>query len=334
MMCWQPTRYTMHEDLSPFLAPWELEHAQVSLVAARENRVYRVFDGARTVALRLHRKGLRTAEELVSELAWMAELSRAGIGVPAPVVSNNGEYLREIGGHMVSVLSWLSGEPLGKTARPLELPDREGTFQKLGRVMARLHSVSDCWRLPAGFERPSWNREAFVGADPLWGRFWENPELDEAERDLLLQFRVQANHALNELEGGLDYGLIHADPVRENIMIDGTDLYLIDFDDAGFGFRLFDLATALIKNRQEPDYSDLRDAMLNGYCQERTLDTAALDLFLALRAVTYVGWIVPRLEEDGGHARNKRMISDATGLVENFLSKSDVPSKPHLEAMP
>ena len=140
--------------------------------------------------------------------------------------------------------------------------------------------------------------------------------------------------ALNELEGGLDYGLIHADPVRENIMFDGTDLYLIDFDDAGFGFRLFDLATALIKNRQEPDYPDLRDAMLNGYRQERALDTSALDLFLALRAVTYVGWIVPRLEEDGGHARNKRMVSDATGLVENFLSKSDVPPKPHLEAMP
>ena len=33
------------------------------------------------------------------------------------------------------------------------------------------------------------------------------------------------------------------DLVRENVMVDGDKLQLIDFDDGGFGFNLYDLAT-------------------------------------------------------------------------------------------
>ncbi|WP_063832809.1 phosphotransferase [Labrenzia sp. DG1229] len=324
----------MHEDLADLLALWGMENAQVSLVAARENQVFKVFDGARTTALRLHRRGLRSSEELQSELAWMAELSRVGISVPSPVTSDNGEYLRETNGQQVSMLSWMSGSPLGRTGEALEHPDRKGTFRKLGQLMARVHAVSDRWSLPAGFTRASWGRKALVGPDPLWGRFWENPDLDNAERKLLLQFRTRADIALKELKTGLDTGLIHADLVRENVMVEGETLHLIDFDDGGFGFRLFDIATALIKNRQEPDYPELREAMLRAYCEKRPIDTSALDLFLALRAVTYVGWIIPRLEEDGGLVRNKRMISEATTLAETFLSTSRVSTFPNLEVSP
>ena len=102
-------------------------------------------------------------------------------------------------------------------------------------------------------------------------------------------------------------------------MVDGDKLWLIDFDDAGFGFRLFDIATTLLKNLCEPDYDALQAALLEGYRSERALDTEHLDLFMALRAVTYVGWISSRMGEDGSEARNMRFKDTARELLTRYL---------------
>lgn len=324
----------MGEGIRDLLALWGMEAAEFRLVAARENRVFKVTDGPQTCALRLHRPGLRSNEELRSELVWMAELGRNGISVPHPVASANGDFLRTLHGQQASMLAWMSGSPLGRTGQALDHPDRTDVLFRLGRQMARLHDVSDRWTPPGWFKRVSWDRAALVGPDPLWGRFWENPDLDAAERALLHRFRGEADARLQDLAHVLDTGLIHADLVRENVMVDGADLHLIDFDDAGHGYRMFDVATALIKNRQEPDYRDLQRAFLAGYDRERKLDASTLDLFLALRAVSYVGWIIARLEEDGGRSRSKRMIADATVLVDAYLSASRHASFPQLEVSP
>lgn len=324
----------MGEGVADLLALWDMGSAEFKLVAARENRVFRVTNGLQTYALRLHRPGLRSNEELRSELVWMAELGREGISVPQPVASNNGDFLREQRCQQASMLTWMSGTPLGGTGQPLDQPDRTGIFFKLGRQMARMHAVSDRWTPPGWFKRIRWDRGALVGPDPLWGRFCENPDLDADERTLLQRFRREADARLEQLDHVLDTGLIHADLVRENVMIDGQDLHLIDFDDAGFGYRMFDVATALIKNRQEPDYRDLEQTFLEGYGRERKLDTSALNLFLALRAVSYVGWIITRLDEEGGRSRSKRMITDATDLVEAYLLSCRHASIPQMEVSP
>ena len=41
------------------------------------------------------------------------------------------------------------------------------------------------------------------------------------------------------------YSMIHADFVAENVLVDEGRVRLIDFDDAGFGWHLFELATSL-----------------------------------------------------------------------------------------
>ncbi|MEM9632856.1 MAG: homoserine kinase [Pseudomonadota bacterium] len=299
---------------------WGLEDCQITLAAERENRVFKVIAKDGSFALRIHRKGLRTDAELQSELSWMAELSRAGLSVPRPIASANGSLFHRVDDYQIDVLTWLTGAPLGKTSEPLTHPDRPGVFRQIGQTLAQLHRISDAWSPPDGFVRASWNRQGLVGSDPLWGSFWENPELTAAERQSLRAFRETSHEDLERLEVKLDYGLIHADAVRENIMVDGVSLHLIDFDDSGYGFRLFDVATALLKNMGEPDYPELKDALLQGYQAFRPLNVTALDLFLALRAVTYVGWNISRLEEPNGRVRNSRMIAQAIALTEIYMS--------------
>ena len=41
------------------------------------------------------------------------------------------------------------------------------------------------------------------------------------------------------------FGLIHADAHLDNVLFDGQQARLIDFDDCGFGYRIYDVAVAL-----------------------------------------------------------------------------------------
>lgn len=300
------------------LARWPVEVQAIELAARRENAVFKVNTPGGDFALRLHRKGYRSDAELTSELQWMAELARGGLSVPEPLASLSGAFIELIEGVQVDVLGWLSGVPMGVTGTPLALADRAGTFLRLGQTMAKLHTLSDGWTLPAGFTRPRWDLDGLLGEAPLWGRFWENPMLGSAQQAMLRAVRQKAWAALQE-PGDADFGLVHADMVRENVLVDGDAIRLIDFDDSGFGFRLFDMATALIKNRSEPDYAELEAALIGGYRTVRVLDSSALPLFMALRGLTYLGWISARFDEPGGRERCARHIASYVPLAEEWL---------------
>ena len=309
----------MSDEIEQALALWGLETATVSFVAGRENRVYRVSAPDGQFALRLKRPGYRHDTELLAELQWLAAMHDAGLHVPLPRPALSGALLETIGAQRVDVISWLPGQPLGNSRAPLMLEDGPAVFRQLGSDMARLHEASDAWAKPDGFRRCAWDVDGLLGDAPLWGPFWQNPTLDETTRILFENFRDVARKDLARQAGDFDYGLIHADLVRENVLVDGSDLKLIDFDDGGWGFRLFDVATALFKNHREPAYPALRSALIEGYHARRPLDTSALDLFVALRAVSYVGWIVPRIGEDGSQPRNQRYIEDSRLLCSQYL---------------
>jgi Ser/Thr protein kinase RdoA (MazF antagonist) len=307
------------ETVASALARWGLEDADASFVAGRENKVYRVRTAAGDFALRLKRPGYRSDAELKSELQWMAAMKQAGLAVPCPEPSLQGRLLEVVEEMRVDLLGWLPGQALGASRAPLQLENATTTFWQLGRATARLHQASDAWRPPPGFFRCSWDLEGLLGETPMWGPFWRNPTLDAETRRILEEFRNQARDAISRASASLDFGLIHADLVRENVMLDGQDIAMIDFDDGGWGYRVFELATTLLKNIDEPNYPELRANLLAGYSSIRAIDMRLLDMFIALRAATYVGWIVPRLHEDGASTRNDRFVSQARLLCGTAL---------------
>ncbi|WP_136659381.1 phosphotransferase [Nitratireductor sp. XY-223] len=302
------------------LGLWGLSGTGAKLVARRENRVYRVDapDGRR-FALRLHRPDYRSDAELQSELDWLTALSCGGLRVPLPVASKEQRLLQQIDGTRISLLTWLDGAAMGRTGEPLDINDRTAVFASVGETMARMHALSDAWTPPAGFVRCAWDAEGLIGDEPLWGRFRENPQLTARQAAVIAEASERARADLQIRQSALDYGLIHADLVRENVLISNGAPQLIDFDDGGYGFRLFDIATTLLKNRGEPDYPELQAALLEGYRRVRPIDTRALPLFVLLRAFTYLGWIVPRMHEPGATERCGRFIENATVLSREYL---------------
>lgn len=297
---------------------WGLKSARISLAAARENVVFCVQANA-VYALRLHRVGYRSAKELRHELAWMRAMAEAGLRVPRPVALPDGGDIAELDGQFVSLLTWLDGAPLGRPGELAPVTDRPAFCCKLGEAMAALHEACDAWQPPAGFTRPAWDRAGLLGAAPLWGRFWEHPDFSATERALLLAARSRADAVLAERERELDYGLIHADLVGQNVMWDGASVGLIDFDDGGYGFRIFELATFLLRFRDAPDYPALRAALCEGYGARADVAEEELDFFLMLRAFTYPGWFKDRLGEPDTAARSARANRVALTLAQEFM---------------
>lgn len=308
------------------LSHWNLPDQAPHLLKYRENAVFRVMlaDGGRA-ALRLHRPGYHSRAALSSELAWMADLRRQGIVVPEPIPSGDGELLVALDTgdgvmHHADLIGWVDGDPLGESGRPLGRPgpELEAIFGAIGAQMARMHVAADGFHVAADFERPSWNTAGLLGDEPFWGRFWDCDGLDAADRQYLSGLRGDLLPRLGALSACLDTGLIHADLVRENVFVNQGTVAFIDFDDCGFGFRLFDIATVLLRNRREPSYPAIRTALLDGYAAIRpamAAEFAHLPLFLLLRSLTYIGWAGSRPELPDNAERLWRYAAEARDLA-------------------
>lgn len=111
----------------------------------------------------------------------------------------------------------------------------------------------------------------------------------------------------------------HADLVPDYVLLHNGHLYPIDFDDSGFGHRLFDLATITFRSRWTDPTGALAEAAIAGCRMNHQLDFAALPLFEAMRACTYLGWNMMRLQEDGAQVRNTRFIAEAVQSVQSYL---------------
>jgi len=288
------------------LRHWEGEFTQLALIKFRENAVFCAHraDGVKR-ALRIHRAGYHSEAALNSELIWMQHLAAAGIAVPQIVPTRSGQALVEMSVAGVSeprhvdMLAWIEGAAPGSAEHglPLEV-DVAAVFFQAGQLAARIHLDSARWQVPAGFVRHAWDEDGLLGEQPFWGRFWELAALTPAQRDLMLHTRERARVDLRRYGRHAEhFGMLHADFVPENMLLHQGRLHLIDFDDCGFGWYLFELATALYFCLDDARFDAIQTALLAGYRALKPLgeeELALLPLFLALRGVTYLGWLHTR----------------------------------------
>lgn len=316
------------------LAHWGLQGSQLELIKYRENGVFRVLatDGQR-YALRIHRYAYHNDDELRSELQWLSALERAGISVPQMLPALSGELFLTVQvaevpePRQVDVMDWLEGEQLGSIEGGLAADGAvEQIYHTIGGLAARLHNQATGWALPDGFSRHAWDIEGLVGDKPFWGPFWELAALTDEQRALLLRARNRVRDDLASYAGdpaNADrYSLIHADFVVENLLVDGDSVRLIDFDDAGFGWHLFELATALHFEMEEAFFPAAFEAMVAGYREHRDLpdsQLAHMPLFFLARSFTYLGWVHTRSETQTAKELTPMLVEKCCALAKQYL---------------
>ncbi|MDP6515801.1 MAG: phosphotransferase [Alphaproteobacteria bacterium] len=309
------------------LRRWDLPPGCSAMIVNRsENTTFRVDDpdtGGRW-ALRLHRSGYHSTLGIASELAWMTALRRdSGVLTSVPVPGRDGELIQDIASddqsrpvHCV-LFEWIEGtEP-----DPSALADH---FVELGEISARMHRHARGWTRPAAFERLTWDHDTALGARPHWGRWQDGLGLTPDRRALLERLSATLRRRLESFGKGPDrFGLIHADIRLANLLVAEGRIWVIDFDDCGFGWYLYDCAAALSFIEDRPDASDLIAAWLEGYRRRESLSTteaAEIPTFVMLRRLLLLAWIGSHSDTDLARQMGAPFADGTCGLAETYLA--------------
>jgi len=323
-----------YEAAIAVLSDWSLEGSEISLIKERENAVFEIITSCRTrYALRIHRANYHSDKALLSELLWMAAVQETEINVPQVIPTldkrlfSHVEINNDI--RQVDLFEWVEGEQLGSVEEGLgeNLAHINDVFTKIGETAGLLHNQSSQWQQPSDFERLAWDANGLIGEQPNWGCFWKLDSLTEQQKALLARVTVKAKRALTEFgREPQRFSMIHADFSPENILVNGNKIQLIDFDDAGMGWHLFEIATALYSFQSDPHYDIAKSALLRGYRNVRSLseqDIKQLPLFMALRGITYLSWLQTRQTESAAQALAADIIASCMLTVKQYLSSRE-----------
>lgn len=299
------------------LERFDLEVESVEILFVSENHTFQVTttDGGRFAA-RVHRPGYSSDEELQSENVWVEALADAGITTTTAVRARDGSAHVAVEGddgvtRQVGVLEWVDGRGLDTEVEAMISdgdPVAAAAFAAVGAVIARMHEATGTWTPPRGFVRRRWDVEGLLGDAAHWGRFWAVPALEPGQSEVLRATRDRLSRDLGEFGTGPDrFGMIHADLHLQNLLVapdrsdelSADDLIVIDFDDSGFGWHVYDLAVPLYHVGGGEHGPTRRAAMVEGYRSVRSLPDEHLDMlpaFVLTRRLINIGWMTERVD--------------------------------------
>ncbi|HEY9215096.1 MAG TPA: phosphotransferase [Ancylobacter sp.] len=317
----------LHAGLRGALPRWGLSEAtDLRLLTISENATFRAHDpvSTRDVVFRVHRPGYHTREEIESELAWLGALGRDGIvATLTPVPQQDGTLIADIDDdgvtrHVVA-FSLVSGR------EPAEGEDLPRWFRELGAINARLHAHAKSWTPPQGFVRKVWDYEAMLGEVRLWGDWRAGLGLDDEGREVLERTSLVLRDLIEAYGKDADkFGLVHADMRVANLLVDGETLSVIDFDDCGFSWYLYDFAAAISFTEHEPNVPELQAAWIEGYRTVALLtdeECAILPVFIMLRRMLLTAWVASHAETPTAQSMGESYTEGTVALARAFLQK-------------
>ncbi|MFZ1469237.1 MAG: phosphotransferase [Paracoccaceae bacterium] len=300
--------------------------AVARLINVSENATYLVeADGYRSV-LRIHRPAYHSHRGIGQELAWSRALSDDGMVLtPPPIPGLDGALVQEgrVDGLPEPRLMVLFEFAPGR--QPDENDDLVAPFEGLGAIAARTHIHSRSWQKPEPLERLTWDADAVFGPQANWGDWRDAPNVTPKIRAVLEQTEALICRRLLAFGKGQDrYGLIHADMRLANLLIEGETTRLIDFDDCGLGWFLYDFATGISFMEDHPAVPELRRAWVKGYRSVQPLsdaDEAEIDTFIMLRRMALLAWIGSHIEAPEPQKMAPRFAAVTADLARGYLDR-------------
>jgi Ser/Thr protein kinase RdoA (MazF antagonist) len=304
------------------LAEYDLARGSaLRLLNLSENATYAVEDadtGTQSI-LRVHRQNYHRPHEIESELDWLNALRRESVvTVPTVLPARDGRRVVTVNvdgtpRHVVHFEMVAGVEPDEAT---LTVED----FHTLGRITAELHEHSHAWTRPSGFNRFSWDWEHSLGDRPRWGRWQDAEGVGKQEHEMLDRAVRLLRQRLTDYGSGPErFGLVHADLRLANLLVDGSTITVIDFDDCGFGWFFYDFGTAVSFIEDDPALPEWQDSWITGYRSGRPIaapDEDMLASFVLLRRLLLLAWM-------GTHSHSKESRTKAITYAEGSCTLAE-----------
>ncbi|MCW5829623.1 MAG: serine/threonine protein kinase [Deltaproteobacteria bacterium] len=264
-----------------------------------ENRVYEVeiepvrngppstLAQPRRRVVKFYRPGRWTPDQIREEHQFIADLAGSEVPAVSPVPFPDGSTLREVpsGGIWYTVFPKIGGRIPDELDRPM--------LRRVGRLLGRLHM--------AGAARPARHRirltpetYGLANLEFLLSGGWFPAE----QRDFFERVIREICSIADGLFDGVSMIRTHGDCHRGNLLVNGEQMFLVDFDDMVTAPPVQDL-WLLLPGSGEEVRDDLEE-MLEGYDEMNRFDRRTLHLIeplRALRMIHFAAWIARRWQD-------------------------------------
>lgn len=291
---------------------------QITFLRHNENMVFRVVDerAGHSYLLRIHAP-LTTAFQgehsrpraIASELLWLEALTEGThLVLQRPVRSQEGALVTmlpaEQGEFPCSLLHWIEADPFPATPEPVQV-------ERLGTVLATLHTQARTWSAPPSFVRPVYDLAFHRRQINKLAEGVDNGIIREGDFARIQEALERILTTLTEAQEPLL--LTHADLWRGNLLVSASAVHPIDFSLCGFGSPLFDLGTCL------PGIpAHLRPLLFGAYQQQVMLPSTSPRLidayFLLSRMGAYVYLLANAAEREWLKERIPRFVAQECRL--------------------
>lgn len=256
-----------------------------------ENYVYEVQKDGKPYMLRLTHTSHRSKEQVMAELEWVNDLHACGLNVSLNHVSVAGNLVEEMPIENGSFLICLFEKAPGVSAYEMRKEFTDEHIEAWGELTARFHEAASEYTVKNG-SRPHWYEDDLIEIEK-----W----IDSVKDASIIELNRQVVDTIRSYPTDKDvYGIIHSDMHQGNFFIDGSELYMFDFDDTMFFHYIHDVSipvyyTIWMSYRNEPlkvrseKASAILETFLRGYMRVRPLEREWLErlpLYLTLRDLT------------------------------------------------
>jgi Ser/Thr protein kinase RdoA (MazF antagonist) len=265
------------------LAQFGVQPASFRLVNFGYNCTYKVVDqSGQAFALRINLSSKKSSSNLRAEVQWLRALTeQTDLRVPHPVLTAAGREFAEVnlpGAETPTsavLFRWLEGHTIPEEPTKAQLG-------AMGAALATMHEFADTWR-------PTGEAQVQTISDPMQGTpnhiFGGDERLTPELLKLVHASLEKIDAVFERLKRSEQPKPIHADLHSGNALWNKGELSVIDFDDAGMGFELQDLAISIFYMREN---TEKEKVFLEGYRRIRELpsfEQHELEALLASRNI-------------------------------------------------
>lgn len=278
----------------------------ISLLHLSENITFLLTedsDSTVRAVMRVSRTGYHSRAEIDGEMRWLEHLRRSDtVRTVRPIANDQGNLLTEAKGEDETYLCIVFEYLRGNVLSPGQDGSTEEDFREIGRIAAWLHRDTMEWKESGRLIRPHWDYENMMGVHGLFGDWRECRGLNSQEFDMV-DWACQRIKGRLESYGKNDqnYGLIHGDLRAANLLKEGSVIQVMDFDDCGFGWHLYDLAASMSFIEDDRRLGSWVRAWLKGY--ETVIPLGKKDLqeiptFIMARRIQLLAWLTSHEDSD------------------------------------